>query len=42
MRNEIISEDVQKCQNILCFTFLIDITISSGATEDLSQGSELR
>jgi len=23
MRNEIISEDIQKCQNILLFTFLI-------------------
>jgi len=23
MRNEIISEDIQKCQNILIFTFLI-------------------
>jgi len=45
MRNEIISEDIQKCQtqNVL-FTFLIlhNYNQFSGVTKGLSQGGKLR
>jgi len=44
MRKEIISEDIQKCQYIPLFTFLILHTVAliSGATKGLSQDSKLR
>jgi len=44
MRNEMISEDIQKCQNILLFTFLIlhSYNQCSGLTKGLSQGGRLR
>jgi len=41
MTNEIISEDIQKCQNILLFTFLI-LAIISSVTKGLSQDGKLR
>jgi len=44
MRNEIISEDIQKCQNVLLFTFLIlhNYNQCSVVTKGLSQGGKLR
>jgi len=45
MRNEIISEDIQKCQNILLFTLHIlhsSLIIISDVTKGLSQGGKLR
>jgi len=42
MRNEIIFEDIKKCQNILLFTFLIYTALISGVTKGLSQGGKCR
>ena len=44
MRNEMTSEDIQKCQNILLFTFLIlhSYNKCSGVTKGLSQGGKRR
>jgi len=41
MRNEIISEDIQNCQNVLLFTFLFYIAIISDVAKGLSQGGKL-
>jgi len=38
MRDEMISEDIQKCQNILPLQFLFYIAIISGVNKGLSQG----
>jgi len=42
MRNEIISEDIQKCQNILILHFLFCLAIINCSNEGLSQGGKLR
>jgi len=42
MRNEIISEDIQKCQNILFLHLLFYTAIISGVTKGLNQGGKLR
>jgi len=40
MRNEIFTEDIPKCQNVLLFA-LIYIAVISGVTRGLSQGGKL-
>ena len=42
MKNEIMSEDIKKCQNILFFTFLILHGYISGVTKSLYHIGKLR
>jgi len=42
IRNEIFSEDIRKCENVLLFAFLILHSYNSGVTRALNQGGKLR